>query len=226
MRYFYQNKVGCTLLSAHIYRSYELEKAKNLDEAKATAIVWMEVNDILCECEDDVDPREESAMGCYINTSKCVRAYALEEGVWMLDEDGNEYYNNTAYTWAVFSKQRNRFVSSPDNVWFDARRNVIDSNKLANYIAKREMMCASFDSCSDCPLYTFNIPHIPCRTIFQSGSCKIFEKVYPFEARSIIKKWDDANQPKTHSRNFFEKLRTFLRSFRMRLSRKENHCEI
>lgn len=122
MRYFYETIGEC------VSQIYEIKEANGLDEAKEIAFPYMDVNDILCECADDIDPREEDARFeeyHHIDINKCTKAYALDNGLWMLDADGNEYYNDTVYTWAEYSKEENDFVSDPEGEWFDAEYNAV-----------------------------------------------------------------------------------------------------
>lgn len=122
MRYFYQAIGEC------VSQVYEIKEANSLDEAKEIAFGGMDVNDILCECEDDVDPREEDRFEGYhyINIDKCAKAFRLERGLWVEDENGNEDYNDDIYTWAEYSDYEKDFMSDPEGEWFDAGYNAVE----------------------------------------------------------------------------------------------------
>lgn len=129
MKYFYEKKSESKV--------YEIKEVKNLDEAKETAFSQMNVSDILCECRDDVDPREEDAAGYHINVEKCDRACTLEERLYFDENDTESGFflgipqtiirNLTAkYTWAEYSRSGKRFYTKPrSGVWFDAEYNII-----------------------------------------------------------------------------------------------------
>ena len=73
----------------------------------------------------------------------------------------------------------------------------IDCSKVVNFMPEKQRMCASFDNCSDCPLYSTNNS--------VGAACEIMVTFHTAKAIKIVQKWSDEHQQKTYADDFFEK---------------------